>query len=125
MDLYEALKAGSSKEDLVKTFQKDLDAAMARLKADKEKEKKAEENKKLLKELREFVASNLTDYLNMLSDKSNRYHYEDMVKCLENFEKQYQQSKQLDAWLKKAGYKPSNSYPSIEELLREVFENFQ
>ena len=58
MDLYEALKAGTSCDELVKTFQKELDAAKAKL----DKEAETRKNQELDK-IRADLAMNIRDYL--------------------------------------------------------------
>ena len=58
MDLYEALKAGTSCDELVKTFQKELDAAKAKLDKEAETRKNEELNK-----VRANLAMNIRDYL--------------------------------------------------------------
>ena len=46
MDLYEALATGSSKEELLKAFHKELDEAAAKVEQEKAAKKKAAEDKK-------------------------------------------------------------------------------
>ena len=58
MDLYEALKAGTSCDELVKTFQKELDAAKAKL----DKEAEVRKNQELDK-VRANLAIDIRDYL--------------------------------------------------------------
>ena len=58
MDLYEALKAGTSCDELVKTFQKELDAAKAKL----DKEAEVRKNQELDK-IRANLAIDIRDYL--------------------------------------------------------------
>ena len=58
MDLYEALKAGTSCDELVKTFQKELDAAKAKL----DKEAETRKNQELDK-IRANLAMDIRDYL--------------------------------------------------------------
>ena len=58
MDLYEALKAGTSCDELVKTFQKELNAAKAKL--DKEAETRKNEE---LDKIRADLAMDIRDYL--------------------------------------------------------------
>jgi len=58
MDLYEALKAGTSCDELVKTFQKELDAAKAKL----DKEAETRKNQELDK-IRADLAMDIRDYL--------------------------------------------------------------
>ena len=58
MDLYEALKAGTSCDELVKTFQKELGAAKAKL----DKEAETRKNQELDK-VRANLAIDIKDYL--------------------------------------------------------------
>ena len=58
MDLYEALKAGTSCDELVKTFQEELDAAKAKL----DKEAEVRKNQELDK-VRANLAIDIRDYL--------------------------------------------------------------
>ena len=58
MDLYEALKAGTSCDELVKTFQKELDAAKAKL----DKEAETRKNQELDK-IRANLAIDIRNYL--------------------------------------------------------------
>ena len=58
MDLYEALKAGTSCDELVKIFQKELDAAKAKL----DKEAEVRKNQELDK-VRANLAIDIRDYL--------------------------------------------------------------
>lgn len=73
MDLYEALKAGTSAQELLSAFYKDLDAANERIANEKAEEaaaaakKKAEEERqKELMLARTDAADFLADYLNLL-----------------------------------------------------------
>lgn len=72
MDLYEALKAGTHPEELFYTFQKELDAAKARLeeenKAKLEQEQKEKEDQEYLEECREILIEAIIDYAGALLD---------------------------------------------------------
>ena len=58
MDLYEALKAGTSEEELLKAFHKDLDEANARIAAEEE----AAADKEYLADCRECLAEAILEY---------------------------------------------------------------
>lgn len=87
MDLYEALKAGSSAEELLKAFNEDLEKANTRLK----KEKEAAEND-LLNKSRKELAKAMAEYLkflfkDLLKDDSCTFSEKDIEKILFEFEK--------------------------------------
>ena len=73
MDLYEALKAGTSCDELVKTFQKELDAAKAKLDKEAETRKNQELNKiraNLAIDIRDYLAYLIgEEYVDSFSDK--------------------------------------------------------
>ena len=59
MDLYEALKGGTSADELVATFTKELEAAKAKLKEETEAEQ--------ITEYREYLAEAIYDYISALT----------------------------------------------------------
>ena len=65
MDLYEALKNGVSAEELIKTFNNDMEEAKKRLEQEKKKEKAEARNKNRTK-----FASAISDYLAGCLDES-------------------------------------------------------
>lgn len=65
MDLYEALKNGISAEELIKTFNNDMEEAKKRLEQEKKKEKTEARNKNRTK-----FASAISDYLAGCLDES-------------------------------------------------------
>ena len=73
MDLYEALKAGTSCDELVKTFQKELDAAKAKLDKEAETRKNQELDKvraNLAIDIRNYLAYVIgEEYADSFSDK--------------------------------------------------------
>ena len=111
MDLYEALKAGTSAEELLKAFHKDLDEANARLAAEQE----AAANKEYLAECREGLADALIDYAEALLGKNldESFSLESVIETLERFEEEMEQtvtfSKKLDKILEKT--KSENKKP--------------
>lgn len=87
MDLYEALKAGSSAEQLLKAFNEDLEKANAKL---KEEQEVAEKN--LLNKSRKELAKVMTEYFKLLfkdmfKDDGNGFSEKDIEKILFDFEK--------------------------------------
>lgn len=111
MDLYEALKAGTSEEELLKAFHKDLDEANARIAAEQE----ATADKEYLTDCREILAEAIINYLEAFlgEDLDESISVESVIKTLEELEKEMKQtvafSKKLDKMLKEAkseGKKP-------------------
>ena len=104
MDLYEALKAGTSAEELLKAFHKDLDEANARIAAEEE----AAADKEYLADCRECLADAIIEYAKAFlgEDLDESFSVESVVETLEGFEKEMEQavafSKKLDKILKEA-----------------------
>lgn len=102
MDLYEALKAGTSEEELLKAFHKDLDEANARIAAEEE----AAADKEYLADCRECLAETIIEYVKAFlgEDLDESFSVESVVETLEGFEKEMEQavafSKKLDKMLK-------------------------
>lgn len=111
MDLYEALKAGTSAEELLKAFHKDLDEANARIAAEQE----AAADKEYLADCRECLAEAIIAYAEAFlgEDLSESFSFESVVETLEGFEKEMEQavafSKKLDKILEKT--KSENKRP--------------
>ena len=111
MDLYEALKAGTSEEELLKAFHKDLDEANARIAAEQE----ATADKEYLANCRDSLAEAILEYTKALlgEDLDDSISVESVVETLEGFEKEMEQavtfSKRLDKILEKA--KSENKKP--------------
>ena len=89
MDLYEALKAGTSAEELLKAFHKDLDEANARIAAEEEAAAKAAAKEEHLADCRENLAEAILDYAETLfgEDLSESYSIDSIVEIFEEFEK--------------------------------------
>ena len=104
MDLYEALKAGTSAEELLKAFHKDLDEANARIAAEQE----AAADKEYLADCRECLAEAIIEYAKAFlgEDLDESFSVKSVVETLEGFEKEMEQavafSKKLDKILEKA-----------------------
>ncbi len=111
MDLYEALKAGTSEKELLEAFHKDLEAANARIAAENE----AAADKKYLEDCREGLASSIFEYAEALfgEDLSESFSIDFVTETLEKFEKEMEQtinlSKKLDKIFEKA--KSENKKP--------------
>ena len=111
MDLYEALKAGTSAEELLKAFHKDLDEANARIAAEEE----AAADKEYLADCRECLAEAIIEYAKAFlgEDLDESFSVESVVETLEGCEKDMEQavafSKKLDKILKEA--KSENKKP--------------
>lgn len=111
MDLYEALKAGTSAEELLKAFHKDLDEANARIAAEEE----AAADKECLADCRECLAEAIIEYAKAFlgEDLDESFSVESVIETLEGFEKEMEQtvafSKKLDKILEKA--KSENKKP--------------
>lgn len=111
MDLYEALKAGTSEEELLKAFHKDLDEANARIAAEEE----AAADKEYLTDCRECLAEAILEYAKAFlgEDLDESFSVESVVETLEGFEKEMEQavafSKKLDKMLEKG--KSENKKP--------------
>ncbi len=104
MDLYEALKSGTSAEELLEAFHKDLNEANARIAA----EEKAAADKESLADCREWLAEAIIDYAEaLLGEKLDEsFSVEHVVETLEGFEKEMEQvinlSKRLDKIFEKS-----------------------
>ena len=111
MDLYEALKAGTSEEELLKAFHKDLDEANARIAAEEE----AAADKEYLADCRECLAEAIIEYAKAFlgEDLDESFSVKSVVETLEGFEKEMEQavafSKKLDKMLEKT--KSENKKP--------------
>lgn len=66
MELYEALKNGTSKEDLIKAFTEELNAATAKLEEDKATELEKQKEDKEIEEARNNAISALEAYYKLL-----------------------------------------------------------
>lgn len=111
MDLYEALKAGTSAEELLKAFYKDLDEANARIAAEQE----AAADKEYLTDCRECLAEAIIEYAKAFlgKDFDESFSAESEIEILKGLEKEMEQtitfSKKLDKILKEA--KSENKKP--------------
>lgn len=89
MDLYEALKAGTSAEELLQAFHKDLDEANARIAEEEAAATKAKEHELYLSDCRKNLAIALSDYINAYFDEDQIVLSTDEIeKTLIDFEKE-------------------------------------
>lgn len=111
MDLYEALKAGTSEKELLEAFHKDLEAANARIAAETE----AAADKEYLTDCRERLAKTIIEYAEAFFDEdlNESFPIESVIETLEKFEKEMEQtvalSKKLDKIFEKT--KSNNKKP--------------
>ena len=111
MDLYEALKAGTSEEELLNAFYKDLDEANARIAAEQE----TTADKEYLANCRDSLAEAILEYTKALlgEDLDESISVKSVTETLKGFEEDVKQtvtlSKKLDKILEKA--KSENKKP--------------
>ena len=111
MDLYEALKAGTSEEELLKAFHKDLDEANARIAAEQE----TTADKEYLANCRDSLAEAILEYTKALlgEDLDESISVKSVTETLKGFEEDVKRtvtlSKKLDKILEKA--KSENKKP--------------
>ena len=109
--LFRSLKAGTSEEELLKAFHKDLDEANARIAAEEE----AAADKEYLADCRNSLAEAIIEYAKALlgEDLDESFSVKSVVETLEGFEKEMKQavafSKKLDKMLEKT--KSENKKP--------------
>lgn len=99
MDLYEALKAGTSEEELLKAFYKDLDEANARIAAEQE----ATVDKEYLANCRDSLAEAILEYTKALlgEDLDESISVKSVTETLKGFEKEMEQTVTLSKKLNK------------------------
>lgn len=91
MDLYEALKSGTSEEELLKTFHKELEDANKRIAAETEAEKAV--HKEFIKDCREALAEGLVAYIQAVFDE--KLNIDNIETFLERFEKEAEKTLSL------------------------------
>lgn len=101
MDLYEALTKGTSPEELISTFNKDLEAAKARYAAETAASKKLDEKReKLAAALEEYVTALFGDKYQEIKDEG-LYGPDDTIEYLKTYEKDMAKLLNLDIEVKK------------------------
>lgn len=82
MDLYEALKAGTSEAELMEAFKKDLEDARNRV----QEEAATAQNEEILNAARENLISSIIDYAEAISGEDYSDFEEDLKSSLKSFE---------------------------------------
>ena len=82
MDLYEALKAGTSEAELVETFKKDLEDARNRI----QEEMPSAKDEEILNAARENLISSIIDYAEAITGEDYSDFEEDLESTLKSFE---------------------------------------
>lgn len=124
MDLYEALKAGTSCDELVKTFQKELDAAKAKLDKEAETRKNEELNK-----IRADLAMDIRDYLAYLigEEYADSFSDKDIYDALRSLESSMKEIAALYNDLlvsTKATSKPKENTTKVNKTDDEIIKDF-
>lgn len=88
MDFYDAMKKGTSEEDLVKAFNEALNAAKKKLEDERRTKEEQEKTKKVIDNRRALVAAALTSYLIALDPKT-KVTKEAIEEALSNYEEFY------------------------------------
>lgn len=86
MDFYDAMKKGTSEEDLVKAFNEALNAAKKKLEDERRTKEEQEKVKKVIDNRRALAANALTSYLTALCPET-KITKEDVEKALSDSEK--------------------------------------
>lgn len=118
MKLYEALKSGTSAEDLEAAFRKELAAAQEQI----SKEKNQEINEARLKECRDKLSTALSDYASALTGKESSISIVDIEKDLLNFEQELTKLTNLTNKLKSFKV-PKNFVNNDDDVIIESFLN--
>lgn len=118
MDLYEALKAGTSEEELLKAFHKDLDEANARIAAEEE----AAADKEYLANCRDSLAEAIIEYTKAFlgEDLDESFSVKSVVETLEGFEKEMEHAVTFSKKLNKVFEKTNNEPIGIKVTTRSV-----
>lgn len=86
MDFYDAMKKGTSEEDLVKAFNEALNAAKKKLEDERRTKEEQEKAKKIIDNRRALAANALTSYLTVLYPEA-KITKEAVEQALSDFEK--------------------------------------
>ena len=86
MDFYDAMKKGTSEEDLVKAFNEALNAAKKKLEDERRIKEEQEKAKQVIENRRALAGAALANYLNVLYPEAKATK-EDVEKVLTDFEK--------------------------------------
>lgn len=118
MDLYEALKAGTSEEELLKAFHKDLNEANARIAAEEE----AAADKEYLANCRDSLAEAILEYTKALlgEDLDESISVKSVTETLKEFEEDVKRTVTFSKKLNKVFEKTNNEPIGIKVTTRSV-----
>lgn len=85
MDFYDAMKKGTSEEDLVKAFNEALNAAKKKIEDERRTQEEQEKTKKIIENRRTLAAAALANYLTVLYPEAKATR-ESIEKALTDFE---------------------------------------
>ena len=102
MELYEALKNGTSKEDLIKAFTEELNAATARLEEDRAAEQEKQKKEEEIAAARAKATIALEDYYSLLGidariDLSESLNLDSLNTMFKELGKVWQRTKPISA----------------------------
>lgn len=118
MDFYDAMKKGTSEEDLVKAFTEALNAAKKKLEDERRTKEEQEKTKKVIDNRRALAANALTSYLTVLYPET-KIAKEDIEKALSDFEKL---SGSMDGFLAKLTSTTKNGKTKTDFSVKKFFD---
>ena len=123
MDLYEALKAGTSEEELLRAFHKDLDQANARIAAEEE----AAANEEYLTDCRDQLVEALVEYVEALlgEDLNESLPVDYVIKSLKEFEKEIKNIITFDKKDKKTTSIKITTSPSDNDIIANFIKSLK
>lgn len=117
MDFYDAMKKGTSEEDLVKAFTEALNAAKKKLEDERRTKEEQEKAKKVIDNRRALAANALTSYLTALCPET-KITKEDVEQALSDFEKL---SGSMDGFLAKLTSTTKNGKTKTDVSFKKLF----
>lgn len=122
MDLYEALKAGTTKEELLSTFQKELDSAIDRF----EKEEEAALQEEYLADARTELANVILDYIAVLYPDLNgeEIPVSQVISILKDFEKEMENFSSLMSFFKNWKTKKPMEWKFTADIDNDIIKKF-
>ena len=122
MDLYEALKAGTTKEELLSTFQKELDSAIDRF----EKEEEAALQEEYLADARTELANAILDYIAVLYPDLNgeEIPVSQVISILKDFEKEMENFSSLMSFFKNWKTKNPMEWKVTTDIDSDIIKKF-
>ena len=112
MDFYDAMKKGTSEEDLVKAFNEALNAAKKKLEDERRTKEEQEKAKKIIDNRRALAANALTSYLTVLYPEA-KITKETVEQALSDFEKL---SGSMDGFLAKLTSTTKNGKTKTDQI---------